>query len=161
MSTAGHDLSSIRYEGNGDHSLTRVTVVSSKWHNDITGALTSGALAVLEAAGLQPDHIKVMHVPGSFELPLGARLAFNHPATDAVICLGCVIQGETRHFDFICHAVADGIMQLNLSQGKPVIFGVLTTDTLLQAQERAGGRLGNKGAEAAVAALEMIDLSRR
>lgn len=126
--------------------------------------------------GVKQENILRSDVPGAYELPLGAKLAIDklgvhelskvgwinypqfHQHPFAVICLGCVIQGETRHFDFICDAVANGIMNLNLETGIPVIFGVLTPDTQQQAIDRAGGKYGNKGCEAAVAALEMIDL---
>jgi 6,7-dimethyl-8-ribityllumazine synthase len=158
MSNQGHDLSAIAYAGTGNHTQTRVAIVVSKWNTEITEALCKGAFSVLEAAGVKPANIFRTDVPGSFELPMGARHSIAKNRADAVICLGCVIQGETRHFDFICQAVADGVMRLNLDTGKPVIFGVLTPNNQQQALDRAGGRLGNKGCEAAVAALEMIDL---
>ena len=99
------------------------------------------------------------HVPGSFELPLGAKWMLEHSNVDAVICIGCVIQGETRHFDFISQAVADGIMKVGLDFSKPVIFSVLTCNTMEQAEERAGGKHGNKGVEGAVSCLKMLALS--
>ncbi len=98
----------------------------------------------------------MLYVPGSFELPLGALRLLNTEKYNSVICLGCVIQGETRHFDFICDAVSHGIMDLNLRTNTPVIFGVLTTNTLQQAKDRAGGKHGNKGVEAGITALKMI-----
>lgn len=155
----GHDLSGIRYFGSGIHAATKVAIVVSKWNNEITEALFNGAFSVLSGAGITTENILRLNVPGSFELPQGAQAALSiNP--DAVICLGCVIQGETRHFDFICDSVANGIMDVGLRSGKPVIFGVLTTENIQQAMERAGGSLGNKGEEAAIAALEMIDLKR-
>ena len=104
------------------------------------------------------EDIHTYSVPGSFELPLGAQWLIESKQVDAVLCLGCVIQGETRHFDFICSSVAKGIVDLNLKFSKPVIFGVLTTDNQEQALERAGGKHGNKGTEAAVTALQMLSL---
>lgn len=159
MSEKGHDLSHIRYTGVKDHSGDRVAIVVSKWNTEITGALYQGALSVLKAAGIPAEQIFRYEVPGSFELPAGAQTALEqHPDLNGVITLGCVIQGETRHFDFISQATADGIMRLGLDYKKPVIFGVLTPDTQQQALDRAGGKYGNKGEEAAVALLEMVDL---
>ncbi|MFK7971989.1 MAG: 6,7-dimethyl-8-ribityllumazine synthase [Bacteroidia bacterium] len=157
----GHDLSHIRYTGTAYHGTTRVAIVVSKWNDTITEALFEGASSVLRAAGIPSSNIQRYDVPGSYELPLGAQIALNkNPGLHGVITLGCIIQGETRHFDFIAQAVADGLMRLNLDSGKPVIFGVLTPDTDQQAADRAGGKYGNKGEEAAVALLEMVDLSK-
>ena len=156
----GHDLSNIHYTAGGDHSQASVAIVVSKWNPTITEALFQGASVVLKAAGIK--NIRRYDVPGAYELPTGAEILFRHqPQLDGVIALGCVIQGETRHFDFICDAVAQGIMRVGLAHGKPVIFGVLTPDTQQQALDRAGGKYGNKGAEAAVALLEMLDLKRQ
>ncbi len=155
----GHDLSDIKYTAGGDHSQASVAIVVSKWNDSITEALYQGAFAVLQAAGV--THIARYDVPGSYELPPAADMLLHHqPTLDGVIALGCVIQGETRHFDFICDAVAQGIMRVNTTYHKPVIFGVLTPDTQQQALDRAGGKYGNKGEEAAVALLEMLDLKR-
>ncbi len=136
-----------------------IGLVVSDWNPEVTHALRDGALETLRECGIQAENIHVYNVPGSFELPLGARMLLNNLPLSAVICLGCVIQGETRHFEFICNAVAQGIMDLGLEEGKPVIFGVLTTNTYEQARDRAGGKHGNKGVEAAVAALRMIQLN--
>lgn len=161
MTQPGHDLSHIRYAGKADHQDDHVAIVASKWNADVTDALTEGAVRVLLAAGLDERSILVYRVPGSYELPTAAQFAIQgNPGLDAVICLGCVVQGETRHFDFINQAVAQGIKDVSLKYNLPVIFGVLTPDTVQQALDRAGGKLGNKGEEAAVAALEMIDLQR-
>ncbi len=158
---SGHDLSGIRYTDGKAHQTDRVAIVVSKWNPEITEALFEGAFGVLQAAGLAAEQILRFNVPGSYELTSGAHLAFtHHPELDGVICLGCVIQGETRHFDFICQAVAQGITTVSLQHDKPAIFGVLTPDTQQQALDRAGGKYGNKGQEAAVALLEMIDLRR-
>lgn len=138
-----------------DGSSFKIGIVVSEWNADITNALLSGAKETLLKAGVSEDHIEVLYVPGSFELPWGARQIMKPGKKDAVICLGCIIQGETKHDEYIAAAVASGIMQLGLMSGIPVIFGVLTTNTEEQAKDRAGGKHGNKGAEAAVAALQM------
>lgn len=138
-----------------DGSSFKIGIVVSEWNADITNALLEGAKETLLKAGVQDDHIEVLYVPGSFELPWGARQIMKPGKKDAVICLGCIIQGETKHDEYVASAVASGIMQLGLMSGIPVIFGVLTTNTEEQAKDRAGGKHGNKGAEAAVAALQM------
>ncbi len=138
-----------------DGSSFKIGIVVSEWNADITNALLSGAKETLLKAGVSEDHIEVLYVPGSFELPWGARQIMKPGKKDAVICLGCIIQGETKHDEYIAAAVASGIMQLGLMSGIPVIFGVLTTNTEEQAKDRAGGKHGNKGSEAAVAALQM------
>ena len=156
-----HSLAEIAYEGDGPHHTDRIVIVVSKWNREITEALYQGAVTVLTEVGVRLENILRYDVPGSFELPTAASIALNkHYNLDGVICLGCVIQGETRHFEFISQAVANGVMQVSLNHNKPVIFGVLTPDNMEQAKDRAGGSLGNKGAEAAVALLEMIDLER-
>ena len=135
-------------------------IVVSQWNERITGALLEGALKTLAACGVPEKNIHVHRVPGSFELPLGARWVNDHYAPDAVICLGCVIRGKTSHFDYICRAVTDGIARLNLDTGKPFVFGVLTTENTDQALDRAGGKHGNKGDEAAVTAIRMAALRK-
>lgn len=134
----------------------QVGIVVSEWNDQVTGALLKGAVETLVKHGVQPDNIWIEPVPGTFELPLGAQLFAENEDIDAVICLGCVIQGETPHFDFVCDAAAQGIMRVGLDNKLPVIFGVLTTLTLEQAMDRAGGKHGNKGDEAAMTALKMI-----
>lgn len=133
-------------------------IVVSEWNTSITNALLQGAIETLEKAGAKADQIVIKSVPGTFELAYGAQHLFETSEVDAVICLGCVIQGETRHFDFICDATANGIMRVSLDYSAPVIFGVLTTDNLQQAIDRSGGKHGNKGVEAAVTALKMLNL---
>ena len=118
--------------------------------------MRDGAIEFLMSKGVKEKNIETHYVPGSFELPLGAQFLVNKKSIHGVIALGCVIQGETRHFDFICDAVANGIMDLSLTFNKPVAFGVLTTNNLEQAKERAGGKLGNKGVEAAESVLKML-----
>ena len=138
-----------------DGSSFKIGIVVSQWNADITNALLEGAQDTLRKAGVLTENIEVIYVPGSFELPWGARQIMKPGKRDAVICLGCIIQGETKHDEYIASAVASGIMQLGLMSGIPVIFGVLTTNTEEQAKDRAGGKHGNKGAEAALAALQM------
>ena len=139
-----------------DVSTKRFAVVVSEWNEEVTAALYSGAYQTLLQHGVKAEHILRKQVPGSFELTLGAQWCAQQKEIDAVICLGCVIQVETRHFDFICDAVAQGITQVNLTYNKPVIFGVLTTQTQQQALDRAGGKHGNKGDEAAITAIKML-----
>ncbi len=138
-----------------------IGIVVSEWNSEITNALLDGAVATLKELGIKKSSLIIEHVPGSFELPLGAQYIIDSCLADAVICLGCVIQGETRHFDFICQAVSHQIAQLNMDYSIPVIFGVLTTDTMQQALDRAGGKHGNKGVEAAAAAIKMLQLRDR
>jgi 6,7-dimethyl-8-ribityllumazine synthase len=135
----------------------RFGIVVSEWNEKITGALYKGAVDTLLKYGAKPKNIFRSNVPGSFELTLGAQRMCKK-RVDAVICLGCVIQGETRHFDFICDAVAHGITQVSLEYDLPVIFGVLTPNNMQQALARAGGKHGNKGVEAAVTAIKMAAL---
>lgn len=136
-------------------------IVVSEWNSEITFSLLRGAYDTLVKHGASEDRIKVDYVPGSFELTAGARIAAETGTVDAVICLGCVIRGETPHFDYICQSVANGITQLNVNYNIPFIFGVLTTENLNQAQERAGGKHGNKGDEAAITAIKMVALKRK
>ena len=131
-------------------------IVWSEWNLEITKALHQGAYDTLIKHGARPENIISKTVPGSFELTLGAQFLAQDSDIDAVIAIGCVIQGETKHFDFICNAVANGITNLNIKYNKPVIFGVLTPDTMQQAIDRAGGKYGNKGDEAAVTAIKML-----
>jgi len=133
-------------------------IVVAEWNDKITDALLEGACNTLLLHGAKEENIIIKHVPGSFELTFGAMLLAENTFVDAVICLGCVIQGETRHFDYICHSVTTGVTQLNLDYNIPFIFGVLTTDNMQQALDRAGGKHGNKGDEAAVTAIKMITL---
>ncbi len=136
----------------------RFGIVVSEWNFQITSALAEGAIATFKKHGAIDENILVKYVPGSFELPLGAQFFAEMENVDAVILLGCVIQGETRHFDFICQGVTQGTVELNLKYNKPFIFGVLTTENEQQAVDRAGGKHGNKGDEAAVTAIKMVHL---
>ena len=135
-------------------------IVVSEWNYQITGALAQGAFDTLVKHGALEENIIVKHVPGSFELTLGGQFLAEYTDVDAILLLGCVIQGETRHFDFICQGVTSGATKLNMDYNLPVIFGVLTTDNEQQALDRAGGKLGNKGDEAAVTAIKMVALQK-
>ncbi|MCW0484150.1 6,7-dimethyl-8-ribityllumazine synthase [Gaoshiqia sediminis] len=135
-------------------------IVVAEWNYEITGALAQGAVDTLTKHGVDEEDIIVKHVPGTFELPLGGQYLAEYSQVDAIILIGCVIQGETRHFDFICAGVTQGATDLNLKYNKPFIFGVLTTDNEQQAMDRAGGKLGNKGDEAAVTAIKMVALQK-
>ncbi len=136
----------------------RIGIVVSDWNPEITLALYEAAKKTLLESGCEEKNLSTYHVPGSFELSIGAQWMAENEKPDAVICLGCVIQGETRHFEFICQAVATGLTNLSIKFSKPFIFGVLTTDNQEQAQARSGGKHGNKGIEAAVTAIKMIAL---
>lgn len=138
-------------------SKTKVAIVVAEWNEDITGALYEGAYQSLLEHGIKKQNIIRKNVPGTFELTLGSLWMAEQKDVQAVIALGCVIQGDTPHFDYICQAVAYGITEANIETKKPVIFGVLTTLNKKQALERAGGKLGNKGEEAALTALKMLD----
>jgi 6,7-dimethyl-8-ribityllumazine synthase len=133
-------------------------IVWAEWNHTITSALMQGAYNTLSANGAKAENIITKTVPGAFELTLGAQYMAELKEVDAVICIGCVIQGDTKHFDFICDAVAQGITNLNIKYNMPFIFGVLTVNTQEQAEDRAGGKHGNKGDEAAVTAIKMISL---
>ncbi len=141
-----------------DGSSMKFGIVVSEWNEPVTSALLEGAMTTLQKHGVSREKISVLTVPGSFELPYGARIVAEQRSPDAVICLGCVIQGETPHFDFICQSVARGITELNMDYEIPFIFGVLTTLNLQQAEDRSGGKYGNKGDEAAITALKMAAL---
>lgn len=138
----------------------RFGIVVAEWNWKITSALADGAVETLKKHGATDENISVKFVPGTFELPLGGQFFAEMDNVDAVILLGCVIQGETRHFDYICEGVTQGTKDLNLKYNKPFIFGVLTTDNEQQALDRCGGRLGNKGDEAAVTAIKMVALQK-
>lgn len=158
MASSQKNLSEYSSKNTGrDLTNHNVAIIVSEWNEEVTEALYNGALETLLANGIRKDHIIRKNVPGSFELSYGAQVMASHEEIDAVICLGCVIQGETRHFDFICQAVANGITDVSLKYNKPVIFGVLTPNTQQQALDRAGGKHGNKGDEAAITAIKMLN----
>ncbi len=156
MASILKNLSAYTAKNLPDAKNLRFGIVVAEWNEEITSALLSGALEILKKHGVQDQNITVKTVPGSFELSLGAQWFAQQPDTDAVIALGCIIQGETRHFDFISQAVANGLTDVGLKYNKPVIFGVLTPDNAQQAEDRAGGKHGNKGDEAAITALKML-----
>ena len=137
-----------------------VGIAISEWNPQITEGLRKGAYDTLLELGVGADSIFQLYVPGSFELAHGAQLLIEKGDLDGIICLGSVIQGETKHFDFVCQATANGIMDVGLNYKKPVIFGVLTDNTMDQAIARSGGKLGNKGVECAVACVKMIAASK-
>jgi 6,7-dimethyl-8-ribityllumazine synthase len=161
MSTAEHNLSDNSANGVADIATMRFGIVVSEWNPEVTEALLKGAYNTLIREGATPDQITVVHVPGSFELTFGAKIVSEKGNVDAVIALGCVVRGDTPHFDYVCQSVRQGITHLNLTKSIPVIFGLLTTDNMQQALDRAGGIYGNKGDEAAVTAIKMIHLNRQ
>ena len=156
MSSANKNLSEFRTQELPEIQHKKFAILVSEWNEEVTNALYAGAYETLIKHGAQEKNIISQSVPGSFELTLGAQKMAQKPEVDAVICLGCVIQGETKHFDFICHAVAQGITDVSIKFNKPVIFGVLTPNTQEQAMDRAGGKHGNKGDEAAITAIKML-----
>jgi 6,7-dimethyl-8-ribityllumazine synthase len=135
-------------------------VVVSDWNSEVTHNLLRGTYETLLEHGMKDDNILVKHVPGSFELTLGAQFMAEYADLDGVICLGCVIQGETPHFNYVCQGVTHGIAELNMNYNIPFVFGVLTTNTLEQAIDRAGGKHGNKVIEAAITAIKMAALQK-
>jgi 6,7-dimethyl-8-ribityllumazine synthase len=149
------------YEGKSDATGMRLAIVAGRFNDDITKLLLEGAQYELADHGLEPDSVPVVWVPGAFEIPLVAKQLVESGELDAVICLGAVIRGDTPHFDFVAGECASGISRVALDTGVPIAFGVLTTDDLDQALARAGGTEGNKGAEAAATAVEMVDLLRQ
>ncbi|MGB3466601.1 MAG: 6,7-dimethyl-8-ribityllumazine synthase [Cyclobacteriaceae bacterium] len=156
MASSLKNLSEYSQKQLTDIAEKKFAIVVSEWNESVTEALFSGALETLLKNGAKKENIYRKDVPGSFELSLGAQYVAAEETIDAVICLGCVIQGETRHFDFICNAVANGITEVGLKYNKPVIFGVLTPENQKQALDRAGGKHGNKGDEAAITAIKML-----
>lgn len=155
MATALHNLSDYDSSQVPDASNMCFGIVVAEWNPEITGALLEGAVSTLEKHGALPENIHVKTVPGSFELIYGAHQMTLNDGYDAVIILGSVIRGETPHFDYICQGVTQGIAQLNATSQVPVIYGLLTTNDLQQAKDRAGGTLGNKGDECAIDAIKM------
>lgn len=141
-------------------SEIKVAVVAARWNSFVTDEMQEAAIRALQAKGVQDSNITSMRCPGSFEIPLTCKWCLEHLEVDGVVAIGAVIRGGTPHFDYVCDAVTRGITDLNMSTGKPVSFGVLTTDTVDQARERAGEEKGNKGAEAALALCEMLTIER-
>lgn len=160
MSSADKNLSVFSTESLPTISQHRFALIVAEWNTDVTEALFQGAYDTLLRYGAQPENLVRGNVPGSFELTTAALWYAQRSDIDAVICLGCVIQGETKHNDYINHAVAQGLTNVSLKTGKPVIFGVLTPNTQQQALDRAGGIHGNKGDEAAITAVKMLGLQQ-
>lgn len=156
MAAKNKNLSAFSDKNIKDVSGKNFGIVVSEWNPEVTEALYSGAFETLRQYGVPKENILRKSVPGSYELTLGAQWLAEEQAIDAVICLGCVIQGETPHFDYICQAVSNGITTVALKYNKPVVFGVLTTLNVKQALDRAGGKHGNKGDEAAATAIKML-----
>ncbi len=160
MATTHKNLSSYDDATIPDGKPFKIGIVVSEWNQEITHALYEGCYDTLLQHGVPGDQIHTIQVPGSFELPAGAKMLYSKHNPDAVVCLGCVIRGETRHNEYINQAVATGLSNLSIASNTPFIFGVLTPDNLQQAQDRAGGKHGNKGVEAAVTALRMAALKK-
>jgi 6,7-dimethyl-8-ribityllumazine synthase len=158
MSSADKNLSDYSPKNLKNVVNKTFAIVVSEWNEAVTESLFLGAIETLTSHNVSLDNIIRIDVPGSFELTLGAQKMAQKDEVDAVICLGCVIQGETKHFDFICDAVAHGITNVSLKYNKPVVFGVLTPNTQKQALDRAGGKHGNKGDEAAITAIKMLSI---
>jgi 6,7-dimethyl-8-ribityllumazine synthase len=147
-------------EGTGDGAGLQVALIVARWNSFITSKLLEGAVSTLRECGVDEADITTAWVPGSFEVATAAKWAAESGRFDAVICLGCVIRGETAHFEYVAGAAADGILDVSLRTGVPIVFGVLTTENVEQAQQRTGGKEGHKGEEAARTAIEMATLRR-
>lgn len=158
MATSLKNLSEFDADKLPDATNLKIGLVVSEWNGNITENLSTGAKEALIEVGVKESNIVRWNVPGSFELPAGCRKMLTSGEFDAIVAIGSVIRGETSHFDFVCSATAQGIMELNVSQDVPIIFCVLTDDTLAQAEARSGGVHGNKGVEAAIAAIKMARL---
>lgn len=156
MATRLKNLSSHSQTNISDISSKKFALIVSEWNSEVTEALFHGAFDTLIKNGASRENIIRKNVPGSFELSLAAQWMAQKSEIDAVICIGCVIQGDTKHFDFICQAVSQGLTNVALKYNKPVVFGVLTPNTQQQALDRAGGKHGNKGDEAAITAIKML-----
>ena len=159
MATKNNNLSDYKKDNLPNVSNLKFGIVVSQWNKEITDGLFNGAYSTLIDCGVLKENIKKLEVPGSFELIFGTKI-LSRKDVDAIICLGSVIQGETKHFDYVCQGVTNGIKDLNISLGIPVIFGVLTDNTMDQAINRSGGKYGNKGVEAAITAIKMADLNQ-
>ena len=160
MATINNNLSDFNKDSLPDSSDMKIGIVFSQWNNKITDGLFNGAFTTLIESGVSENNIEKIEVPGSFELIFGAKI-LSRKEVDAIICLGSVIKGETKHFDYVCQAVSNGIKDLNITLDIPVIFGVLTDNTMEQALNRSGGKHGNKGIEAAVTAIKMAHLNQQ
>jgi 6,7-dimethyl-8-ribityllumazine synthase len=160
MATAGRDLSQYNKDEVPNGADFKIGIVVSEWNDQITFNLLKGAEEALLSNGVKKENISISFVPGAFELPLGAQFMCAQADIDGVVVIGTVIQGETRHFDFVCQGATQGIMDVMLSSGKPVSFCLLTDNTIQQSIDRSGGKHGNKGIECAIACLKMIALKK-
>ena len=158
MATANHNLSNYNKDTIPNAKDFRFGIVVSEWNDTVTNGLYKGALEALLDCGALPENIIKWDVPGSFELIYGSKKMITQNV-DVVIAIGCVIQGETKHFDFVCDGVTQGIKELNLTTNTPTIFCVLTDNNMQQSLDRSGGKHGNKGTEAAIAAIKMANLN--
>lgn len=161
MATSLKNLSSFDKSNYTNCADFNVGIVVSEWNRDITENLLKGALEVFQTIGIPASQLNIEWVPGAFELPLGAQLLCRNPKIDGVVAIGVVIQGETKHFDFVCQGATNGIMQVMLSENKPIGFCILTDNNIQQSRDRSGGKHGNKGIEAAVACLDMIKMKKK
>ena len=161
MATKNKNLSAFNPKDVPSGRGKKIGIVVSEWNDDITNGLKKGAVEALLACGVYERDITIECVPGTFELPLGAQYLLEQTEVDAVVAIGCVVRGETAHFDYVCQGATQGIQEVNLKYNKPVMFCVLTDDTLKQSKARSGGKLGNKGVEAAVGALKMLGLTEK
>lgn len=160
MATALRNLSEYNKDFVPNGADFKIGIVVSEWNDSITLNLLKGAKEALLENGVKEENIIVRFVPGAFELPLGAQYFFEYTKVDGVVAIGCVIQGETRHFDFVCEGATQGIKKVTLNYNKPVSFCLLTDNTEQQSIDRAGGKHGNKGIECAIACMKMIGLQR-
>ena len=161
MATKGKNLSEEQLVSLTQPEKLKIGVVVSEWNNEITENLLKGAKETLEDLQVDTDNIHIHYVPGTFELALGAQYLLEHTEVQGVIALGSVIQGETKHFDFVCNGATNGIINVGLKYNKTVIFGVLTDNTLQQSRDRSGGKHGNKAIECAIACIKMIALKEK
>ncbi|WP_235299033.1 6,7-dimethyl-8-ribityllumazine synthase [Portibacter marinus] len=160
MSSKDNNLSASKGDLPSGEGL-KIGIVVSDWNDNITHSMLEACKNTLLENGVSESDMLTIHVPGTFELPVGAKLLMGEENFNAIICIGCVIKGETKHDEYISNAVANGLINLGVLSGKPVIFGVLTPNNMEQALERSGGKYGNKGVEAAISALKMADIKRK
>ena len=160
MSSSSYNLQNMIAKPMPDASDMKIGIVVSEWNDNITEELLNGAVETLIKYGVKDDNIVVKSVPGSFELVFGCAQLCKSGIVDGVIAIGCVIRGDTPHFDYICSAATQGLADINTQYDVPVVFGLLTTNNLEQAEERSGGILGNKGNEYAITAIKMVDYAR-
>jgi 6,7-dimethyl-8-ribityllumazine synthase len=160
MATSFKNLSEYNKDNVPNGADFKIGIVVSEWNETITDALLNGAKTALLENGVKPENILIHHVPGTFELPLGCQLILDNTDVDGVIAIGVVIQGETRHFDFVCQGATQGLMQVGLEYNSPVMYCVLTDNNIEQSYARSGGQHGNKGTDTAVACLKMIALKK-